>query len=139
MIQLPAPDGGAESDDALPQWVREAKSYLQGGWKPRDVASHFRCSLQKVSVAFRRHGLPPPLEIYRAALHRRFEEEYNKGTSPIDVATRYGVTRQAYHYWRQMHEALVPKSHKSLILLKKSRRKAGSVETDPPPKQLSML
>jgi integrase len=139
MVQLSAPCG-ADSDDPaeLPQWAREAKRYLEGGWKVGEVVRHIGYGRRHLSVTFRKHGLPPPIAVYRAALHRRFEQMYNDAIQPCDIATQTGVHISVYERWQQTHEAGLPHTTKSLKELMKPRRGRGSVATDAVQTQLSL-
>ena len=138
IAQLPAPDG--PDADGVPAWVRLAENYLEGGWKIREILSHFGCPRQKLNEAFRRHGLPPPSQICRAALYRRFEQLYNEGKDhPIDIATKCRVSVSTYIVWRRRHEADAPHTSKSLKELRKSDPLPNPNRTDRKQKQLKLI
>jgi integrase len=137
IAQLPAPEG-ADIDAGVPEWLREAHRYLEGGWKIKEVAAYFGRSRGHLSEAFRRHGLRPPIEIYRGALYERYEQLYKEGVPPCDIATMTGTSRQTYHAWVTAHEAGVPNTTRSLNELRKSERAQESVARDPKQMKLGL-
>jgi hypothetical protein len=132
---LPAPaEDGAESG-LTPAWVPEALRLLKGGWKFGQVAAHLGLSRNWITKRFHELGLPSPARVYIEARDQRYEQLYNEGYGPIDIATMTGTSVFSFEHWQRTHEAGVENTGKSLIALRKSERDGKVVATDRQQKQ----